>query len=101
MPESTFTWLAVLAYAALMLGASLLSTRASSFKAFAIGTRANHPVMIGMAVAAGSVSSTTFVINPGLVWLYGWSAFIAIGVSSTVGFLAGLILFSKSFRRIG
>ena len=101
MPESSFTWVAVLAYAALMMGAGLFSKRASSIKTFAIGARANHPVMIGMAVAAGSVSSTTFVINPGLVWLYGWSAFVAIGLSSTIGFLLGLVFFSKRFRRIG
>jgi len=101
MPESLFTWIAVAAYVALMAGAGALSTRAASFRVFAIGARANHPVLIGMAVSAGAVSSTTFVINPGLVWLYGYSAFVAIALSSTVGFLFGLILFSKSFRRIG
>ena len=101
MPESAFTWVAVRVYAALMALTGALSKRASSFKAFAIGGRSNHPIVIGMAVAAGSVSSTTFVINPGLVWLYGYAAFVAIALSSTVGFLCGLVLFSKSFRRIG
>lgn len=101
MPESSFTWVAVCAYAALMVGAGAFSKRASSFRVFAIGGRSNHPVLIGMAVAAGAVSSTTFVINPGLVWLYGYSAFVAIALSSTAGFLFGLVLFSKSFRRIG
>lgn len=101
MPESFFTWVAVCAYAAVMAGAGAFSKRASSFRTFAIGGRSNHPVLIGMAVAAGAVSSTTYVISPGLVWLYGASAFVAIAVSSTVGFLGGLILFSKSFRRIG
>ena len=101
MPESLFTWVAVCAYVALMAAAGSLSTRASSFRVFAIGGRAHHPVLIGMAVAAGAVSSTTFVINPGLVWLYGYSAFVAIALASTAGFLFGLILFTKSFRRIG
>lgn len=101
MPESAFTWVAVCAYALLMVGAGAFSKRAPSFKVFAIGGRSNHPILIGMAVSAGAVSSTTFVINPGLVWLYGYSAFVAIALSSTLGFLFGLILFSKSFRRLG
>lgn len=101
MPESTFTWLAVFGYVLLMAGASAYAKRAPSFRVFAIGERSRHPLLIGMAAAAGAVSSTTFVINPGLVWLYGYSAFVAIALSSTAGFLFGLALFSKSFRRIG
>jgi len=101
MPESSFTWLAVCAYVLLIAGAGARAKRADSFRVFAIGARSRHPFLIGMAAAAGAVSSTTFVINPGLVWLYGYSAFVAIAMSSTVGFLLGLVLFSKSFRRIG
>jgi sodium/pantothenate symporter len=101
MPESSFTWVAVSAYAVLLLAVGILSRRASSFRMFAIGARSTHPVVIGMAVAAGSVSSSTFVINPGLVWLYGYSAFVALALSSTVGLVVGLFLFSKSFRRMG
>ncbi|MEO8361612.1 MAG: hypothetical protein ABI672_16375 [Vicinamibacteria bacterium] len=101
MPESTFTWVAVVCYLTLIVTVSALSKRASSFKVFAIGARSTHPVVIGMAVAAGSVSSATFVINPGLVWLYGYSAFVALALSSTAGLVTGLFLFSKSFRHIG
>jgi Na+/proline symporter len=101
MPESSYTWVAVCAYAILLVTVGVLSRRASSFRMFAIGARSTHPVVIGMAVAAGSVSSSTFVINPGLVWLYGYSAFVALALSSTVGLVLGLFLFSKSFRRIG
>lgn len=101
MPESFFTWVGVCAYVVLMATAGAVSRRAPSFKVFAIGERSNRPALIGLAAAAGAVSSTTFVINPGLVWLYGFSAFVAIALSSTAGLLTGLILFSKSFRRIG
>ena len=101
MPESTFTWLAVCVYGLLMAAAGFSAKKARTFQVFAIGERSRHPLLIGMAAAAGAVSSTTFVINPGLVWLYGYSAFVAIALSSTAGFLFGMVLFSKSFRRIG
>jgi sodium/pantothenate symporter len=101
MPESTFTWLALCAYALLMVAAGFSAKRARTFQVFAIGERSRRPLLVGMAAAAGAVSSTTFVINPGLVWLYGYSAFVAIALSSTAGFLFGMVVFSKSFRRIG
>lgn len=88
-------------YAVAMAVMALRSKSVGSFRVFSIGARENHPILIGMAVSAGSVSSTTFVINPGLVWKYGFAAFVAIGLVSTLGFLFGLAVFSKSFRRVG
>ena len=101
MPESTLTWLAVSGYFVLMAATGAFSRRASSFRTFAIGERSRHPVFIGMAAAAGAVSSTSFLINPGLVWRYGFSAFVALALTSSLGLLLGFVLFSKSFRIVG
>jgi len=73
----------------------------TSFRAFSIGSRNLPPLFIGLSVAAGSTSTATFVVNPGLVYLYGWSGFVAIFFASSLGFFVGLVVFSKSFRRIG
>ncbi len=99
--ETSYAWLLFGGYFLTVATLAWRSARGKSFQVFAVGSRELHPAMIGLSVAAASTSTATFVINPGLVYLYGWSGFVAIYIASTLGFLVGLVFFSKSFRRIG
>ena len=98
--ETVYSWVLLSGYF-LAVAAIAVASRGRSFEAFSVGARNLHPAFVGLSVAAASTSTATFVINPGLVYLYGWSGFVAIYFASGLGFLVGLVVFSKSFRRLG
>ncbi|MEJ2503621.1 MAG: sodium:solute symporter [Gemmatimonadota bacterium] len=75
--------------------------RTESMESYSVGTRQVSPVAVGMSLAASLTSAATFVINPGLIYLYGWSGVVGSAIAAPRGILLGLIIFSKSFRRIG
>jgi SSS family solute:Na+ symporter/sodium/pantothenate symporter len=68
---------------------------------FAVGSRSVPPVLVGLSLAANMTSVATFVINPGLVYAYGWSGVMGYGVSAPLGIFVGLIVMSRRFRRVG
>lgn len=75
--------------------------KSKDLETYSIGTRNVNPIWIGIALAANMVSVATFVINPGLVYLYGWSGFLGYGVASLLGILLSLVTVTKIFRKIG
>ncbi len=75
--------------------------KTSGFSSFAIGDRAMNPVVVGITLAASVSSASTFIINPGFVYVDGWGAFFHMSIAVGIGFLAMLILLSFRFRRIG
>lgn len=102
MSEAGYTWLLFVGYLVFAAWSGVRwRSGGRSFASYSIGSRAVSPLWIGASVAAAATSSATFVINPGLVYLYGWSGFVAIFAASSLGFFVGLAFFSKSFRRIG
>ncbi|NJN64095.1 MAG: hypothetical protein HC882_03930 [Acidobacteria bacterium] len=46
-------------------------------------------------------STATLVINPGIVYAYGISAFLGYGVAAALGLTIGIVVLSKGFRRYG
>jgi sodium/pantothenate symporter len=102
MNDSFFSWVLVAAYALAIAGIAWVSSRrASSMDSFAVGSRDASPVAVGFSLAASMTSAATFVINPGLIYLYGWSGVLGYAVAAPLGIFTGLVLFSKSFRRMG
>ena len=75
--------------------------KTSGFSSFAIGDRAMNPVVVGITLAASVSSASTFIINPGFVYVDGWGAFFHMSIAVAIGFLAMLILLSFRFREIG
>lgn len=75
--------------------------KTGDLKSFAIGRGDMSPLVVGITLAASIASTATFVINPGFVYVHGVSAFLHLGVSSTLGIVAGLLLMSVGFRRLG
>ncbi len=75
--------------------------RTKSMADYAVGTVEFSPITVGLSLAAGITSAATFIINPGFIALYGWSAFLAYGVATPLGLYISLILLTKSFRKYG
>ncbi|NCP83407.1 MAG: sodium:solute symporter [Bacteroidetes bacterium] len=81
--------------------AVIAAKRSKNLETYSVGTRNVSPVWIAIALAANMVSVATFVINPGIVYLYGISGFLGYGVSSLLGILISLITVTKLFRKVG
>lgn len=88
-----------------LLGTSWLGwlgyRRTQGFSSFAIGNRDLHPVVVGITLAASTASAATFIINPGFVYVDGFSAWFHMVVGTGTGFVSMLYLLSFQFRRIG
>ncbi|MCB2205598.1 sodium:solute symporter family protein [bacterium] len=99
---SIYAWIAFVLYAATVSGIALWSrSRARSMASFSVGTRTVSPYLVGLSLAANMTSAATFVINPGLMYLYGWSGILGYAVATPLGIGIGLVVFSKKFRSIG
>ncbi len=68
---------------------------------FAVGSGDMSPWIVGVTLASSVASAATFVLNPGLVYLYGASALLHLGVAAGIGVLVGLFALSFGFRRVG
>jgi hypothetical protein len=56
----------------------------------------------GGAVAGGQHDERGDVRHqPGLIYLYGWAGVLGYAVAAPLGIFVGLVVFSKSFRRLG
>jgi sodium/pantothenate symporter len=99
---SLYTWIFFSAYAIAVTAIALWSrSRARSMESFSVGTRTASPYLVGLSLAANMTSAATFVINPGLMYLYGWSGIIGYAVATPLGIFLGLIIFTKKFRTVG
>lgn len=67
---------------------------------YAVG-RGFSPVVVGLSLAASITSAATFIINPGFVAYFGWSAFLAMSIVLPLGLFISLVVLSKSFRKHG
>ena len=98
----TFAWVLFLIY---LVGTAWLGYRGmrktSGFSSFALGDRAMNPIIVGITLAASVSSASTFIINPGFVYVDGWGAFFHMSIGVGIGFIAMLVLLSFQFRRIG
>jgi len=102
LSEQAIGWGFFLAYLLLVGGASLLGMRGvRGLAGFSVGSRTVSPVLVGLSLAANLTSAATFVINPGLVYLYGWAGYLGYGLATPLGILVGLVLLSRRFRRLG
>lgn len=75
--------------------------RTSDFGSFAVGNRSMHPAVVGITLAASVASAATFIINPGFVYVDGFSAWFHMVAATCIGFVAMLYVLSFRFRRIG
>jgi len=97
--------LTIVALSVYVLATLVLTVRGamqtSSVKSFALGAGAIHPGWIGLSLTAQLTSVATFVVNPGLVYAFGVSALMGLGVAAGLGITIGLLAFSGKFRQVG
>lgn len=75
--------------------------KTTGFGSFAVGNRAMNPIVVGIILAASVSSASTFIINPGFVYVDGWSAWFHMVVAVGVSFVTMLAILSFRFRRMG
>lgn len=75
--------------------------KTDDIESFAVGKGDMHPAVVGVTLAASIASAATFVLNPGLVYLFGVSALMHLGVAAAGGVIVGLFVLSFGFRRVG
>lgn len=68
---------------------------------YALGSFAFSPVAVGLALAASMTSAATFIINPGLIGLYGVSGVISYALVLPIAAFVSLVLMTKRFREQG
>lgn len=92
-------------FAVYLVGTSYLAwlghKKTDDIESFAVGKGDMHPAVVGVTLAASIASAATFVLNPGLVYLFGVSALLHLGVAAAGGVIVGLFLLSFGFRRVG
>lgn len=75
--------------------------KTGDFKSFAIGAGNMHPFVVGVTLAASTASASTFIINPGFIYVDGFSAWFHIVPSIGIGLMVMLTVLSFRFRRLG
>jgi SSS family solute:Na+ symporter/sodium/pantothenate symporter len=102
MGDTLIPWILFVGYCLTIAGLTWWNRRrATSMESFAVGSRRVPPVFIGLSLAANMTSVATFVINPGLVYAYGWSGVVGYGLAAPLGIFVGLVIVSKRFRTVG
>jgi SSS family solute:Na+ symporter/sodium/pantothenate symporter len=100
--DQPFVWGLFVIY---LVGTSYLAwlghKRTTDIKSFALGDGKMNPWIVGLTLAASIASTATFVINPGLVYAFGVSAFLHYGLAVVLGVVTALVLLSIGFRRVG
>ena len=102
MSETFVPWTLFVGYCATIVAVTAWQRRrTASMQAYAVGTRDVSPVLVGLSLAANMTSVATFVINPGLVYAFGWAGVVGYGIAAPLGIFLGLAVTSTRFRRIG
>lgn len=102
MNPKIITWMIFGFYLIGTAAIALLGGRKTkNFRSYALGNRDMHPVLVGVAWATSMASTLTFVINPGFVYAFGFSAFVSLSLPLVAGMAAGLLLLSRRFQDSG
>ncbi|MEL6869169.1 MAG: hypothetical protein AAFO81_05160 [Pseudomonadota bacterium] len=75
--------------------------RTQGFGSFAIGDAQMNPVVVGITLAASTASAATFIVNPGFIYVDGFSAWFHLVPGLVIGLTTMLFVLSVRFRRIG
>jgi len=95
-------WVVLCVYALVALGLVVRGSRKTrSMRDYALGSIAFSPVFVGLSLAASMTSAATFIINPGLIGLFGVSGVICLALVLPVVCLGSLVVLTKGFRRYG
>lgn len=68
---------------------------------YAVGNVNFSPFLVGLSLAVSMTSAATFIINPGLIAVYGISGVLSFGIFFPLASILSLIILTKSFRKFG
>lgn len=101
MDSKMMAWISLILFAAIFMAIALWGRlRSKDASQFATGSNAG-PLTIGMSLATTLTSAAVFIVNPGLVYHYGLSAFLSFSVAANIGIILGLSILLKGFRKSG
>jgi len=102
MSAELFKYLLTGGYVALVYWLSWVGMRRTKdIGGFSIGNKDMSPYLIGITLAASIASTATFVINPGFIYVHGFSAFLHYGLAGSLGILSAFLILSRGFLRLG
>jgi len=100
--QETGTWILISIYAILVLYFVIKGALSiKNISDYAVGNVTFSPIAIGLSLAATMTSAATFVINPGLIAVYGISGVLSFGLVFPLASMGSLIVLSKAFRKYG
>ena len=100
--HNPLVWGLFIVYLLVTLGLSVIGwLKTGDIESFAVGSGDMNPVVVGITLAASIASTATFVINPGFVYVHGYSALMHFGGAAGMGVIIGLLVMSLGFRRVG
>jgi len=99
---ASVAWIAVAIYCAAILFIVVRGAlRTRTLADYAVGSAGFSPVAVGLSLAVSMMSAATFIINPGLIALYGVSGVVAYAVVLPAATLLSFVVLTKGFRRRG
>ncbi|MBA4252071.1 MAG: sodium:solute symporter [Chlorobiaceae bacterium] len=96
------TWILIILYMSITIYFVVRGAlKIKNINDYALGNISFSPIAVGLSLAASMTSAATFVINPGFIAYYGFSAFISYGIVLPISAILSLILLTKGFRKHG
>jgi sodium/pantothenate symporter len=75
--------------------------KTSNVSDYAIGSFQFSPIAVGLALAASMTSAATFIINPGLIALYGYAGIVSYAIVLPLAAFISLVFLTRRFRDHG
>ena len=96
------TWLLIIFYSILIIYFVVRGAlKTKSLSDYAVGNVNFSPAFVGLSLAVSMTSAATFIVNPGLIAVYGFSGVISFGIFFPLASIISLIVLTKSFRKHG
>jgi len=98
----TAGWVLILVYMSVIIFFVIRGAlKTKNIEDYAVGSFNFSPVAVGLSLAASMTSAATFIINPGIIALYGVSGVISYGIVLPIAALTSLVILTKGFRKYG
>lgn len=96
------TWILLIIYSAFILYFVIKGAlKTKNINDYAIGNLNFSPALVGLSLAVSMTSAATFIINPGLIAVYGISGVLSFGFFFPLATIVSLVVLTKSFRKFG
>ncbi len=98
----TASWILIAVYASAILFFVVRGAKKTrNIDDYALGNIMFSPVAVGLSLAASITSAATFIINPGFVALFGFSAIVSMAIALPLAAVISLAVLTKGFRKHG